>query len=97
MRMIFKRGNDDAFDLTEAALRKVVGEVRLTAATRAEWPLVAQAEDAIMADVLQLMFERPDITAIAAFGQIRRKRPLCFTISRADRVARGDDCDLVCG
>jgi len=97
MRLVFTRKeNTDDFDLTEAGIRKVVGDVRLSAATRCEWPLVVAAEDAVMDDVRQVMFERKDITAHEAFRFVQQKRPLCFAISRADRVARGDDADLVC-
>jgi hypothetical protein len=92
-KFVFKRNSDGEFDLSEAALRRVVGDVQINGAMTVHWPLGSACEDLFLSEAQRLMFEQNRSYEDAA-AYLFSTRPIMARLSRIDRVARDDDADF---
>lgn len=92
-KYVFKRNSDGEFDLSEASLRRVVGDVQINGAMTVHWPLGSACEELFQSEAQRLMFEHGK-TYQDASAYLFEARPIMARLSRIDRVARDDEADF---
>lgn len=93
-KFVFKRKDDGEFDLSEAALRRTVGDgTFISAAATVHWPLGSACEDLLISEAQRLMFEQ-NKTYEEASAFLFQTRPILAKLARIDRVARDEEADF---
>jgi hypothetical protein len=89
-KFVFRRDKSGKFDLSEDALRAVVGDHRIVMGEATHWPLGEVAEREFLDAVNELHFQNPKRSYMDCHRFMQRKRPILFALGRIPRAERGD-------